>query len=98
MTSRRILPAERDGLAALGDMTTPAAEHVLAVDAAAVVVNPANVVGSLRKDQVRALLSGGFKDWGQLGAAPGPITVYAVDPATEDGANLASVALAGGPL
>jgi phosphate transport system substrate-binding protein len=98
MTSRRILPAERDGLAALGDMTTPAAEHVLAVDAAAVVVNPANVVSSLRKDQVRALLSGGFKDWGQLGAAPGPITVYAVDPATEDGANLASVALAGGPL
>jgi phosphate transport system substrate-binding protein len=98
MATRRILPAERDRLAGIGDMTSPAAEHVLALDAVAVVVNPANVVGTLRKDQVRALLSGGFRDWSELGAAPGPITLYAVDPAGEDGGDAASLALAGGQL
>ncbi len=82
MTPRRIAPAEQTSLAALGDMTQPAAEHVLALDAQAVVVNPSNQVTSLTRAQIRDLFAGGFTDWASLGGPSGSVDIYAVRPQT----------------
>lgn len=79
MASRRVKPAEADALKALGDMTSPANEHVLALDGIAVIVNPANQVAALTKDQLRGIFAGTIKNWAELGGAPGAIDVYARD-------------------
>ncbi len=79
MASRRIKPAEHDSLGRLGDMTSPASEHVLALDGIAVIVNPASSVTDLSRAQLRDIFSGAVTDWSQLGAAPGPIHVLARD-------------------
>ena len=80
MTPRRILPAEQTSLAALGDMTQPGTEHVLALDAQAVVVNPSNQVSAMTRAQIRDLFAGGFTDWAPLGGPGGPVDIYAVRP------------------
>jgi phosphate transport system substrate-binding protein len=77
MAPRRILPAEQSSVSSLGDMTSPEAEHVLALDAIAVVVNPANQVAALTRQQAHDLLGGKIRDWGSVGAASAPVTVYA---------------------
>jgi phosphate transport system substrate-binding protein len=77
MAPRRILPAEQSSVSSLGDMTSPEAEHVLALDAIAVVVNPTNPVAALTRQQAHDLLAGKIRDWGSVGAASAPVTVYA---------------------
>ena len=47
MSSRKIKPAEQAMLTALGDMTSPACEHVFALDGIAIVVNKSNPVAKL---------------------------------------------------
>ncbi len=81
MASRRMLPAERDSLAAKGDMYTPGNEHVLALDGVAVVVNEANPLSALSAQQIKDIFSGAIADWGdkRLGGTPGPIHLYARD-------------------
>ncbi len=76
LSTRRVTAAERASMAALGDMTSPEAEHVLGVDGIAVVVNPANRLGQLTVAQLRAIYSGAVHDWSQLGGAPGPIDAW----------------------
>jgi phosphate transport system substrate-binding protein len=98
LAARRILPAEKDSLASLGDLSSPAAEHVLALDALAVIVNPANPVTILTKDQIRGVFTGTIRDWSALGGPPGPVTVYALEPQTDAGTEFASLALGGGVL
>jgi phosphate transport system substrate-binding protein len=85
MAPRRITAAEQSALSGLGDMTAAGAEHVVAVDAQAVVVNPANTVASFTKDQLRDLFAGKVKDWSALGAPAGPVVLYASQAAAEDG-------------
>lgn len=79
MSSRRVKPAEKESLAALGDLTGAASEHVLALDGIAVIVNPGNTVPALTKAQLQGIFSGAIKDWAQVGAAAGPIHVLARD-------------------
>ena len=83
MSSRRITPAEVTELAALGDMTSPAAEHVLGLDGLAVIVNKANATPTLSKGQLANIFTGRTRDWSELGAASrgktGPINIYARD-------------------
>jgi phosphate transport system substrate-binding protein len=98
LAARAIDPAEREVLATLGDMTTQAAEHVLALNAAAVVVNPANPVTTIRREQLKGIFSGAIADWRALGGSPGPIDVYAVTPQSEQGVIFASKLLGGTPL
>ncbi|HEX4605617.1 MAG TPA: phosphate ABC transporter substrate-binding/OmpA family protein [Candidatus Angelobacter sp.] len=79
-SSRSIQPQEAASLSALGDMTSPAAEHVLGLDGIAVIVNGSNSVRSLSKDQIRGIFAGEITDWTQAGGAqPRPIAVYARD-------------------
>jgi phosphate transport system substrate-binding protein len=98
MATRRIAPAEHDLLNALGDMTSAAAEHVVAIDALAVVVNPANPLSAVRRDQVKDIFTGSIADWRVLGGAAAPIDVYAVTPQSEQGATFAPRILGGNPL
>ena len=79
MASRKIKPAEQAMLTALGDMTSPACEHVLALDGIAIVVNKGNAVPSLSRKQIEAIFSGQTTDWSQVGGRPGHIELFARD-------------------
>lgn len=79
MASRKIKPGEIATLAALGDMTSPASEHVLGLDGIAVIVNQANPATSLTKDQLARIFSGAVTSWSGVGGQEGAIQVYARD-------------------
>lgn len=50
-------------------------EFVIAYDAIAVIVNPANPVAALTKDQLKAVFAGTIRDWAEVGGPKGAITV-----------------------
>jgi len=79
MASRKIKPEETTRLAGLGDMTSPASEHILGLDGIAVIVNKGNPIETLTKEQVARAFSGETKDWMELGGIRGRISVYARD-------------------
>jgi phosphate transport system substrate-binding protein len=64
----------------IGDMRTPACEHVIGLDGLAVIIHSTNSVSRLSKDQIAAVFSGAIRDWSQLGREKGgPIRLYARD-------------------
>jgi phosphate transport system substrate-binding protein len=79
MASRRIKPEEASKLSSLGDMTSPASEHVLAVDGIAVIVNRSNPITGLTVEQIAQIFSGAITDWAGVHGSAGPINVYARD-------------------
>jgi phosphate transport system substrate-binding protein len=80
MASRKIAAKEITATAALGDLTSDEAEHVLGLDGVAVIVNKANPVESLGKDQLAKIFSGEIADWsGVSPASSGPVNVYSRD-------------------
>ncbi len=79
MASDQIDRVTAADLSGLGDMNSPAAEHIIGLDGVAIVVNPANRVASLTLSQVADLFGGRISDWSQLGATAGPVTVFARD-------------------
>lgn len=79
-SSRRIKPEERDALLEKdGDLTLAGAEHVLALDGVAVIVNPSSGLGSLTLPQLAGIFAGDVHDWSELGGRPGPIHLVARD-------------------
>ena len=79
MASRKIKSDEIARLSGLGDMTSPANEFVLGLDGIAVVVNQANPLTSLTKDQLARIFSGEVTDWSAVGGHGGSIQLYARD-------------------
>ncbi len=81
MASRKIKEKEVVSLAKFGDMTASAAEHILALDGIAVIVNKGNPVKTLTIEQIAAIFSGKIRDWKDLtdGKYEGTIHVYARD-------------------
>lgn len=79
MASRKIKPDEVAKLSSLGDMTSPASEHVLGLDGVAVIVNDANPVSALSIAQLAGIFSGEVPNWSAVGGSTGPIKVYARD-------------------
>jgi phosphate transport system substrate-binding protein len=79
MASRRINAAEIQALAALGNMTSPACEHVLGLDGIAIIVNRGNTVPSLTKDRLAKIFMGEITDWNEVQGPAGPIQIYARD-------------------
>ncbi len=76
MASRSI--SERDrllypALRNLGDRST---EHVVALDAIAIIVNPANPVSQLSVQQLHAIYSGQITNWKAVGGNDAPIHLY----------------------
>ena len=64
----------------IGDMRTPACEHVIGLDGLAVIVHSSNPVSRMGKDQIADVFSGAIRDWSQLGREKGgPIHLYARD-------------------
>jgi len=81
MASRQIKADEAKscGIAGLGDMYSPASEHVLGLDGIAVIVNHANPLNALTKSQIADIFSGKVSDWSQVGGTAGHINLYARD-------------------
>ncbi len=80
MASRKIKDAEVQTLSALGDMTAPDSEHVLAVDGIAVIVHPSNPVVALEKEKLAKIFAGQIQTWEPVGSNnTDPINVYARD-------------------
>jgi phosphate transport system substrate-binding protein len=81
MSSRPVKGEEVEKMAAagLGDMLTPACEHVVGLDGIAVIVNPANPVHHLTKNQIADLFTGKVTDWASVGGNAGPIRLYGRD-------------------
>ncbi|GAA6152388.1 substrate-binding domain-containing protein [Pseudoteredinibacter isoporae] len=80
MSSRPIKGKEVKKLLELGDMLDLKAEHVIAIDGIAVVVNPDNPIKKLSVQQIAKVFSGQINDWSQLSEQyNGPINIYARD-------------------
>jgi phosphate transport system substrate-binding protein len=98
MASRRIKPDEARSLSSMGDMTSPAAEHVLGLDGIAVIVNPANPVQSLSGDQIAKIFSGAIASWSEAGVQQDSIRVYARDNKSDTYDTFKSLVLGTTPL
>ena len=98
MASRKIKPDEATKLSSLGDMYSAASEHVLGLDGIAVIVNAANPVSALEKDQIMKIFSGDFSEWSQVGASHGAIKLYARDDKSGTWDTFKSLVLAGKAL
>ncbi len=69
VATRRVNQDERQKLSVLGTMTSAANEHVLGLDGIAVIVNKANSVAALNREQLAAILGGAASDWSSFGVA-----------------------------
>jgi phosphate transport system substrate-binding protein len=64
----------------LGDLSSRASEHIIALDGIALIVHQSNPVKTLSIAQVSDIFSGtNITDWSQLGGSPGKIAIYARD-------------------
>ncbi|MDJ0805446.1 MAG: phosphate ABC transporter substrate-binding/OmpA family protein [Gammaproteobacteria bacterium] len=79
MSSRRIKQKEIDALSDLGQMTSMASEHVIALDGIAVILHPNNPLDQLDKSTIRDIFSGKINNWKKIGGKPGAINLYARD-------------------
>ncbi|WP_339547779.1 phosphate ABC transporter substrate-binding/OmpA family protein [Pseudomonas sp. RA_35y_Pfl2_P32] len=78
-SSRPIKDNERVALAALGDLKSPAAEQVVAIDGLAIILHPHNPLNQLNTEQLARIFSGEIPTWEALGGVGGPIQLYARD-------------------
>lgn len=73
MSSRKLKMDEKLKLSNMGKAYK---EVIVAYDALAVIVNPANSVSKLTKEQIEGIYTGKIKNWKEVGGADMPITVY----------------------
>ncbi len=73
MSSRSIKDEEKGKFTAKGQ---EAVETVAGVDMIAVIVNNANGVQALTKEQIKGIFTGSIQDWSEVGGTPGEIAVY----------------------
>lgn len=82
MSSRPVSEADLEAFEAEGilDMAPPRSEHVIGLDAIAVVVHPGNPATSLTMAEVRDIFTGRIADWSELGLGmSGPIHLVGRD-------------------
>jgi phosphate transport system substrate-binding protein len=79
MASRPIQTDEIEKLKELGDMTSPACEHVLAMDGIAVIVNRSNRLTKLSVAQIAGIFGGELKTWDRVGGSPKEVHVVTRD-------------------
>jgi phosphate transport system substrate-binding protein len=78
-SSRPIKAKEALELVSLGNMKSPRAEQVIAIDGVAVILHPANPLRQLTTEQLAGIFAGDLHDWEQLGGTAGEIRLYARD-------------------
>jgi len=74
MSSRKLKMDER---LKLQDAGRAVKETIICYDALSIVVNPANKVGKLTREQVEGIYTGKIKNWKEVGGDDMPIVVYA---------------------
>jgi phosphate transport system substrate-binding protein len=92
-SSREMKPEEITQAQAKG--FTPVGTKV-ARDGVAIVVNPANKVENLTKDQLGKIYLGTIKNWKEVGGADAPITLVSRDPSSGTYEFMTTAVLAGG--
>lgn len=78
-SSRPIKDSERADLKSLGDLKSPGAEQVIAIDGLAIILHPQNPLNQLDTEQLARIFSGEAKTWEELGGSGGTIHLYARD-------------------
>jgi phosphate transport system substrate-binding protein len=79
MASRPINSHDQDAYPILKNIGGRLTEHVVALDAIAVIVNPRNPVSELSIPQLRAIYSGQITNWKEIGGLDAPIEFYGRD-------------------
>jgi len=81
MASRRIKPEEARLIedAGLGDLRSPAGEHVLALDGIAIITHPNNALTHLDISTLGKIFTGEIDDFAAVGGTPGKVHPYARD-------------------
>ncbi|MFC3938937.1 hypothetical protein CCU68_32795 [Pseudomonas gingeri NCPPB 3146 = LMG 5327] len=77
--SRPIKESERLALEHLGDLKSPEAEQVIAIDGVAIILHPQNPLNQLDTGQLAKIFAGEVKTWEELGGIGGAIHLYARD-------------------
>ncbi|MHA4978097.1 phosphate ABC transporter substrate-binding/OmpA family protein [Pseudomonas extremorientalis] len=78
-SSRPIKDSELVDLEPLGDLKSPEAEQVIAIDGLAIILHPQNPLNTLNTEQLAQIFNGEVSTWEALGGVGGPIHVYARD-------------------
>jgi len=78
-SSRPIKDSELVDLEPLGDLKSPEAEQVIAIDGLAIILHPQNPLNTLNTEQLAQIFNGELSTWEALGGVGGPIHVYARD-------------------
>lgn len=78
-SSRPIKDRELVDLERLGDLKSPDAEQVIAIDGLAIILHPRNPLNQLNTEQLAQIFSGQISRWEQLGGIGGTIHLYARD-------------------
>lgn len=98
MASRRAKPVEVASLAGMGNLLSPANEHVIALDGIAIIVSPSNQVPQLSVDQVRGLFDGKITFFNQVGGISKPVKVYRRDDKSGTFDSFKTLVMAGLPI
>ncbi|CRM91721.1 Phosphate-binding protein PstS 1 precursor [Pseudomonas sp. 22 E 5] len=78
-SSRPIKDSELVDLEPLGDLKSPEAEQVIAIDGLAIILHPQNPLNTLNTEQLAQIFNGEVSTWEALGGVGGPIHLYARD-------------------
>lgn len=78
-SSRPIKDGELVNLRSLGDLKSPVAEQVIAIDGLAIILHPHNPLTQLNTDQLARIFSGEAKSWEDVGGVGGTLHLYARD-------------------
>ena len=78
-SSRPIKDRELVDREPLGDLKSPGAEQVIAIDGLAIILHPHNPLNQLNTEQLAQIFSGQISRWEQLGGTGGAIHLYARD-------------------
>jgi phosphate transport system substrate-binding protein len=98
MASRRAKPAEVASLAGQGDLTSPANEHVVALDGVAIIVNPSNQIPRLNVAQVRSIFAGKIGSFNLVGGPNKPVQIYRRDDKSGTFDSFKSLVMDGSPI
>jgi phosphate transport system substrate-binding protein len=78
-SSRPIKDSELVDLEPVGDLKSPLAEQVIAIDGLAIILNPLNPLNTLNTEQLAQVFNGEVSTWEALGGIGGTIHLYARD-------------------
>ena len=98
MASRRAKTAEVASLAGQGDLTSPANEHVVALDGVAIIVNPSNQIPRLNVAKVRSIFAGKIGSFNLVGGPNNTVQTYRRDDKSGTFDSFKSLVMGGAPI